>query len=318
MNRGIFGLIWAAAVSGFLFSAACNDTTADGGPPVLTCASSADCVGAEFCSGGACFPKILVGNCAGAIDHTAAEVCQTGICLGGACCNAACSATDPACNAASCDATSGACQYPAPTVVCGPPESCTNGSHTAASSCDGKGGCTLSQPVPCPAGDFCDKGACVPTPDCSVGNGFDCPSAGGGVGSCCLGHCAGIDLSCESCGDVCAIGYTCGIMDPGGFVCHDETNGQAFPCCCGGSCPAGYACVGSNHCAVSDCSSAPAEGLQCVIGGQPYLCCSGSSGGQVGMCCNGACVDYNHDPSHCGGCATICPAGTSCIWGVCS
>ncbi|MHC4947798.1 MAG: hypothetical protein ACYTG1_06000 [Planctomycetota bacterium] len=33
--------------------------------------------------------------------------------------------------------------------------------------------------------------------------------------------------------------------------------------------------------------------------------------------CGGACVDPATDPSHCGACGNVCPAGTTCVAGAC-
>jgi hypothetical protein len=151
---------------------ACN---AAGTACLTTCGVITDCASGFYCNTGACLAQRATGPC------SSDEVCISGLCgisgTGHFCCTTACSTTDPICGATDCNAT-GACAYPSKTTSCGDAGSCTNGTQTAPTVCDGMGSCpppavsdctpyvcgasacltTCTTNSDCVSGDFCDTG----------------------------------------------------------------------------------------------------------------------------------------------------------------
>ncbi len=55
-----------------------------------------------------------------------------------------------------------------------------------------------------------------------------------------------------------------------------------------------------------------------TIGGEGTSSGTGGTCGDGEIACDGACVDPERDPLHCGGCGEVCPAGESCAGGTCT
>jgi hypothetical protein len=256
----------------------CSGTTTTG---LMHCSASTPCGADSFCTGGSCYPKLAAGGCATTSEHAASDVCTSGVCLGGACCSAACPAADSSCAATSCDPSAGSCVYPTSTVACGPPETCVNGSHTAASSCNGQGTCSLSQAAPCATnacadGQRCvvactDASACTTSQYCAAGQCTDKVAAGA---VCATTSTSTSDSACTSnnclggrcCSTLCSIGdATCGATgcDPNGACVYPS---NLTPCGALHSCMNSFftpnsACNGQGLCA-------PPTPVSC----EPYAC----------------------------------------------
>jgi hypothetical protein len=289
MNRGIFGLMWAAGVA-FLFTATgCSQATGADGGPVATCSTSADCGGAQYCAGGFCLSKVLVGTCSDSSQHKGTEVCASGLCLGGGCCNSPCPAAVSACQATACDANTGSCKYPAASVSCGPPETCANGSHTGASSCDGHGACALAAPK------ACDSLACSADNKTCLPGCHDSSSCGSGY--CAWGQCV----------PKLAAGATCGATttSPAGAAC----NGPGLclgTFCCASACNTTDLQCGSTSCDSSGACIYPDQRTSCgalqACGGETYTPPSSCNGqGTCTVSSPTSCEPYvcNHPQSVC-------------------
>ncbi len=169
-------------------------------------------------------------------------------------------------------------------------------------------GCTLS--AQCPTGDICKDFQCVP----SCAGGAVC---GEGL-ACCGGGCIdeGTDPDdCGSCGRACPGTEACigGACQPAGGC---ATNGCAgADTCCGNTCV--NTGVDPNHCGT--CTTVCPAGDSCATGScQAPVSCNGGpvcTGGD--QCCGTGCVDTTSDPSHCGGCNTVCKANEQCTAGQC-
>jgi hypothetical protein len=154
--------------------------------------------------------------------------------------------------------------------------------------CNGK----IDDGAPCPPGEVCTNGTCVP--HCTLSQEFACPdtfSCDAASGLCVDPKCAGV--TCPD-GQVCRGGSCVGPCD--GIVCPHGTECQKGACidpCKSVTCSNGQVCVegvclpGCNQCGGVSCTSP--------------LACNMTSG---------ACAD----PS----CPSGCPAGTYCNAGTCS
>jgi hypothetical protein len=146
---------------------------------------------------------------------------------------------------------------------------------------------------------FCDQGRCACEPGSPPCGSGCCPPGE----TCCVdekGNAACRDLrrddrNCGECGVLCGSGLTCC-----NGTCVDL---MSSPTNCG-SCD--IACTASQRCQMGRCV--------CVAG---TIAC-GSDCCTPGLtCCTNRCADLQRDPSHCGRCGTVCPAGTSCQSGRC-
>ena len=152
-----------------------------------TCAVDSDCATGRYCSAGVCAETFGPGEACSANLQCASRRCVDGVCCNRVCAGS-CEACDlpgsvgtcsavlvgpprggrPACEglgacAGRCDGTLLSCRNPEPTV-----ERC-NGLDD---DCDG----VVDNAAPCPAGELCDQGRCIPNPkDCG------CSSAGEGL-----------------------------------------------------------------------------------------------------------------------------------------
>lgn len=311
---------------------ACAPYTCSGTACRTTCTAPSDCAAGNYCEGGACVPLRTLGQvCASSAS------CGSGFCVDGVCCNGACSGTCSACTAAlkgagsdgtcgniaagtdpsnecttqaasTCGTTgmcsgSGSCQLYVIGTTCGA-ASCTSGTETRATTCDGTGTClppttaacmpytcgatacrtSCSLDAHCIAGDFCSSGTCVPTrangAACIANN--QCGSGQCVDGVCCNSACGGTCLACNVAGSV--------------GTCSSVPLGQIDT----GTCTGGFACDGTGTCLGTNGSVCAFDGSclsgNCVDG----VCCS--------TACSGTCEACNIAGSI-GACAAI-PAGT--------
>ena len=180
-------------------------------------------------------------------------------------------------------------------------------------------------PTVCSASQMCTAGACVPlsTPTCTMA-GF------GLCGGFCInlqtdpGHCGACPTMCSSSqicrGGVCVTGTPDGGTGPApdagpvtcaagltacGGVCN---NLQADPNHCG-TCTT--VCSATQVCSAGRCSSTGGSDAGSPDAGS-VTCSAGLTN------CGGVCNDLQADPSHCGTCTTVCPAGQFCSAGRCS
>jgi hypothetical protein len=159
-------------------------------------------------------------------------------------------------------------------------------SSTGGTTSSSTGSSTGGFPAPCVwVGDVCTQGTCT-----NAASGAPCVLDGGGLGGCYGGNCLLVNLGNDP--------NNCGLY---GLVCQSGQcdGGQCAPWSSDGGCPAGT-WVQANDCIVTDCALAR-DDAYCF--GQTYY----------GFCCDGGCLDPT-DPNNCGGCGTICQAGSVCQW----
>ena len=167
----------------------------------------------------------------------------------------------------------------------------------------------------CPSGYSCQPSwGCVPV-DCTVGMDDDyCANSGdpNALSFCCAGACIGDSAAnCGGCNVTCPATTACldsrcvpvNACGPGApFIAHQYLtcllpSGDAGQCC-------GADCTYTpqrDPCFTIDCTLAT-EGAGCP-----------RPGTADGICCGGACVDYENNGAHCGGCGISCDAGQSCL-----
>ncbi len=302
--------------------------------------TSGNCVDAVCCSSSSCGAGLKCsskgdGTCSKPLGTTCStdSECGSGKCVDGVCCDSACSGQCEACDVGGsvgkCSAVigkvhgtvrtactgSGACQsscngsdrlscgaVPGTSTICGP-ASCTTGSVTPASFCDGLGSCAAASPSSCGAylcaATTC-KSACTTSTDCATGYGCKdgrCVTTGA------LGTICTDDTQCKSThctpsgpgGNVCCNAATC----PTGSICADASSPEAGNCVKDN----GQTCVTS-----ADCKSG-----FCVDG----VCCDGGCTGQCEACdipgglgkCTGVSGPPHGSRTKCdGGAADVCKA----------
>ena len=311
--------------------------------------------------------------------------CTSGFCVDGFCCNTACNTTCQACSNAKTAGTSGTCaamtagaadarcmpQPPcgqtgtcaaggicqlAPNTTSCRTASCSNGTATAAATCNGTGACPAPVTTPCTpfvcgatackttctidtdciGGDFCSAGACVP----KKANGATCA----GTNQCTSGFCvdgfccnAACTASCTACSNAKTGGSngTCAAMTVGAT---DTRCVPAPPCGNTGKCAAAGACQlapNTTSCRTASCSTGTATAAANCNGAgtcpapvttpcAPFICgatactttCTTSANCAAGAQCTGGL---------CVGCAggtckangVACAAGNECASGFC-
>lgn len=215
-------------------------------------------------------------------------------------------------------------------TLCGP-QSCSNGTATAASHCDGAGACVSGASTSCgnyvcnPSTSACYT-SCTTNADCASGvtcSGGVCRKAQGVActgdnecasgfctdGVCCEARCGG---TCEKCNQTGRVGFCDAV--PAGTDPDNECSTEA-PATCGRT---GF-CSGSRTCALYS------SGTQCVAGS----CSSGTQ--TAASTCNGSGVCVSGGTTSCGNyvcngstcytsCTTSaqCAAGHVCNAGVCT
>ena len=324
------------------------------------CATNNDCVAPNTCQNGSCGKKPPGQICA------RADECASNVCAQGVCCSTACGGLCQACNlpglagtcspvpaggqdpggrcAAQAPATcgrdgtcngAGACRLHPATTMCAA-ASCSNGTATAASLCDGNGACTSGAarqcaPYVCNAAtascfSSCDgNGQCAPPNQCEnstcgrKGNGSSCNSgpeclSGNCVdGVCCNESCGG---SCRSCAVAGSVGtcsnVTSGMPDPRGMCPMSQPE----------SCGNDGTCNGSGGCKRWP-STTMCRSPSCPAGGPTFTMAAFCDG-------NGACPSSQSTmcaPYKCNAAGTVCAAscngnddcsgGSICLGGMC-
>jgi hypothetical protein len=339
-----------------------------------SCTSDADCAGGAVCQNGSCGKKPV-----GQLCGQGAE-CMSGQCQQGVCCATACAGTCMSCalpgstgmcvavaagaadpsgtckdqGAAGCgnDGTcngSGACRKYAAGTVCAP-GTCTGGTATAPSTCDGKGTCLASAsracaPYACNAAARDCYNSCSDVSQCSTGNqclmnqcgkkaaGAPCTQASEcmtGVcadGVCCNRACG----ACESCA-LAGLAGTCmpilaGQSDPDGScaaICADGLSVQDRKCDGAGSCqPFGTpTSCGAYACKQNHCLTSCANPNDCAVGNTcTAMMCTPPTTKPLGAAClagsdcqSGNCVDKTCCSTvSCGTCLSCANAGGTCM-----
>jgi hypothetical protein len=245
------------------------------------CTTDSDCTTGNYCASSGCLPKVAAG-----LSCSAGNQCLSGFCVDGVCCTSSCTDQCAACNlpsnlgtcspvagavhssrtpcdkagttcGATCNGTdTTACHYPPTSTTCSS-NSCSSGTETHASFCDGSGTCN-DVSKSCGAyvcGTTACKSSCTSSTDCAVG--FTCTS----------NVCTALPAS--KLGDPCTDASTC----PSGAFCTD------------GVCCAVIGCSSGSSCAVNKKGTcAKLAGTSCSSG----LEC-GSSFCADGVCCDRAC-----------------------------
>ncbi len=267
----------------------CTPYLCAGGNCRTTCTMDANC---DTAAGYSC----INGHCAkeanGQPCSTNANCASGGHCIsdgngGKMCCAAVC--TDVACGTkAACTSDGSGCQTHQGDT-CGT-ATCSDSLHSVATGkCDGVGGCTLPDPVPCAPGDHCTGGSCGN----SCNTSSDCPS-----GYTCSAHqCqpqSGLGGACQTNGD-CSTG-TCV-----GNICCATPCTDSPPCGTKGVCLSdGSACqsYAGTPCGTAGCS---VDNLSTVAVG----ICSGGNCSQAATSCNGYLCSG-------GSCLLSCTDDTAC------
>jgi len=264
-----------------------------------SCTTDAQCSAGNYCNAtNKCVPKLTKGTTCGA-----ARECATGFCVDGVCCDRACSGQCEACNISgkngSCAPSKGApvgtrtactgtgvgttcgiacdgvdpaaCHYPTTTAPCSA-DTCTSGSETHASFCDGAGKCGDTSKL-------CGAYACAPT---------SCKTSCAGPTDCAAGYyCkASVCVARDALGVACTATESCG----DGLFCTDGVCCGVPTCGAGGSCATaskkgecrkseGIVCASNAECGTGKC----VDGVCCdsVCDGQCEAC---NVAGKMGKC----------------------------------
>jgi hypothetical protein len=311
----------------------CNPTTGACGNP---CASAADCVPGDYCSGGTCSPRLPLGS-----SCTSGAACEAGaFCVDGVCCNTPCTEQCASCTtpgakgscvptlAARCTVDGGpvaAGAFCSDGICCNAPcsgqcESCT--SATAPGSCLPTRGAPAAARPPCamaPSNNVCAASSCdgFTTDHCAgfVGPEVPCRAAS------CTGGVAVVPAKCTSegqCQDLVKITcapYVCAGTQCGMSCVTDADCDTKFTCTPNHACvpKTGAACDG-DHTLVApdgtktDCAPYKCEGTRCKSS-----CASISECAYPSDCApdSHTCVAplSNGPPSGSGGCACKTAAG---------
>jgi len=292
----------------------CTPYKCGGSPAACTssCNNDGDCAStAYYCASHACVPKLVLGTACSAVDQ-----CVSGFCADGVCCNSACTGACQACSAALNGSTNGTCSTASngtnPRSVCGTSAantcglngtcqsgacadwpsgtacgaaSCSGGTESLATTCNGTGTCVTATTMPCTP-YICGATACLT--QCGAAN-------------------ASGDANCVA-GDYCdgVAGGTCHPKQAPGATCAGADQ------CASGFCADGFCCNTACTGACQACSMAlngTANGAcdNAVNGTNPHNSCATTASTTCstnGSCTNGACTDW---PS-----GTACGAAPSC------
>ncbi|MDP3156201.1 MAG: kelch repeat-containing protein [Archangium sp.] len=315
----------------------CNGAICDG------CAADTECANSQWCRGGVCALRLVLGSVC-SVDRQ----CQSGVCADAVCCSSPCRGQCEACGpggqclpvvgapiggrptcvtnsatcAGSCDGTNGSsCTYPL--VGTCRPEQCVGSQYTAPGTCDGAGGCAAGTSSSCSPGKCTSSNACTlecaRDSDCSAGAtcvGQRCTVRGlcTDARQCSSGFCVdGIccDRACEGTCEACDVAGQAGTCVPVTGAPH----GRRTDCTGSGICKG--TCNGINRERCSHPTSVCGPPL-CVDAKVVNSRCDG----------RGACVaqePISCDPFVCGGgqCPVrctgdeTCAADTTCDAGVC-
>jgi hypothetical protein len=226
----------------------------------------------------------------------------------GRCCGTRC--VDPSTDTQNCGQCGLTCEAGSSCVAMGTSGECgtsTPGGGFSAAFCTGPGSC--------PAGTQCYTGGaavgfCARLDCIGLANGSACylpdsPQSG----MCCGGGC--IDPrrnpNCGACGTGCSSGVCLSLP---GAIANDVTCLPVGTGGCGGAggCSASDACVGG-ACVARACTD---YGALCLVAADVAgICCAQTPGGPP------SCIDVASDAANCGQCNTACPAGLSCVRGLC-
>jgi len=233
-----------------------NETDMDCGggtcPPCATgkqCLVGTDCVSGN-CSGGVCVALLANGSAC-----SSGSQCSSSFCVSGVCCNSSCPSGGGACSPSCTQPGSvGTCTFPSAATICAAP-TCSGGTLTPASMCNGAGSCISGAPV-----------NCAP---------YTCS------GSACLTSCSA-DFQCAS-GNYCSSG-ACVAKKVNGSACSTSTQ------CAFGNCVDGFCCNSSCSGTCQACSGALTGGSNGTCGNvlvgmnNPNHPCSGSVCNGAGLC----------------------------------
>ena len=205
-----------------------------------SCASDADCLTGNACSGGVCIGKKANGNACNGTNE-----CQNGNCVDGVCCESTCTGTCMACSMAktgaadgycraatagtnphndcaadttacghdgTCDGV-GACRYQGTSVSCGAVSCTGQGTYTPLGHCNGGGTCLGGTAGPCPGNMPCASitacaTTCTPLSTTGCPTGYKCTASGT--------NCVLATMTCA--------GSTCPIANGGGECCGITTS----------------------------------------------------------------------------------------------
>lgn len=274
------------------------------GPSCATsCSDNGDCADGYYCEAPSCLPKLTQGA-----DCSSDAQCDSGFCVDGKCCNEACSAICKACsNAAKGQGSDGICGLVASGLD--PHDTCPteNPSDCGFSgTCNGVGGCSYYNNVPCLGGATCQgndavgqlcngQGSCVTQPNPVSCAPYLCINNQG-----CAFSCAS-DNDCSSNAYYCDQG-SCQPRKADGAICQSANQCQS------GNCVDGVCCENACTSKCQACSNAKkgaGEDGQCgpiLAGRDPEEECDADPASTCGF--SGAC-----DGS--GGCA-LHGSGTAC------
>jgi hypothetical protein len=287
-------------------------------PEPWACAADADCPAGSTCEAGACVtvctPAAEVCNgvdddCDGVVDEDCSS-CAAGETMCGAVC------VDTLFDELNCGACATACAA-GQTCLRGV---CIAGGCTSDADCDDGDPATADT---CVAGVCEHGGTCVPAAeicnglddDCDGVIDEDCPCAAGETmcGTTCVDLAADA-ANCGACGMTCGVREVCeaGVCTAGGTGCTsdadcDDGDPATVDTCVAGACEhSGGTCVPEVEICNGiddDCDGVVDEGCPCAAGE---------------TMCGSVCVDLLFDNLNCGACGSACPAGMSCMRGICT
>lgn len=240
-----------------------------------SCTVDTDCSTGNFCSAGACIPKLTNG-----IACSGGSQCASGSCVDGVCCLSSSCSTCLACNvngAGTCAAIPAGQQDTTAPNVC-----------QGTQACDGAGICKSGNGVACANGTVCASGLCVDGVCCNSACSASCDAcsiaAGGAVNGTCGVAAAGVQGS-PSCAPYVCNGLSTGC--PAG--CAGDGDCASTDYCLSGVCTAkkvnGAACSGTNQCSSGFCTDGVCCNLSCT--GLCTACTAAKKGaGSDGTCGN--------------------------------